>query len=275
MDSWDGFWEHVASGVVIAGVAALFALLVTDRFARKRAEAFAHRERDLATARDLYQVAGELFAAWKLWDFHSRTPGPHDAPYDEGRHSEIVQLAGSAEGQCEALIVRIALEHDLAPSQETALWCLREAFKQLRKAVRTKKALAWWASDIRDDEGHREYQAYKGTVTLVGSMLTLSTRRRRSFPTFLKEMLTSLRRTFHVETPMNPMEGRAATIARVTSHQPPMAHDVERDEGEGVGQEWVLVAEALIEQRLKGFSDSRLSSTPLVLTNETSRSVAP
>jgi hypothetical protein len=240
---WDNVWsnehvasfaEHVLSGAVLALVAVLLAVLVTNRSAAERAETAAQRERDLTTARDLYQVAGQLFAAWKLWDFHSREPGGNKAPYDARRHSEIIQLAASAEGQCESLLVRIAQEHKLDTNRIAALWCLRTAFKELRRSVREGQPLKWWASDFRGDDGHRAYNAYKSVLSLVGAIVEHPAGGRLRWYRYL----------FPPKSRGQPTEderrAKLEAIKMITGHTPPLPVKPTYR-----GEEWILVAELL------------------------------
>jgi hypothetical protein len=169
-----GFWGTVGAnalaGATVAIVTVLLAWLVTDRYAAARERAQARRERDLAAAADFYQLIGDFFAAWKVWEFHSKK---NAHPVSEQRHSELISDAAAAEGAYEAFIVRVVLEHDLSDDQKAALWCLRFAIKQLRYAIADGKPLRWWRSDSDSlDPGDREYLAYKELVSIVAGILT-------------------------------------------------------------------------------------------------------
>jgi hypothetical protein len=227
---WGSFWEHVLSGAVLALVAAVLATFVTNRLTAERARENARRDRDLATARDLYTVAGELFAAWKLWDFHSREPGPDDAPYGDDRRSAIVQLAASAEGQCESLLVRIAQEHDLDPDDIAALWCLRSAFKQLRYQIRENKQLRWWATDSHGDDGNRHYTAYKNVLALVGTIVENQTGAKPWYRVLFER---------NRQGPPSKAQQRIkmVQVKSITRHDPP--------EPVAGGEAWVVLAERL------------------------------
>ena len=167
-----GFWGTVGatalSGIAVAIVAAFLAWLVTDRYAAARESTQARRERDLAAAADFYQLLGKFFAAWKAWEFHTRSD---THPVSDQRQSELISEAAAAEGAYEAFIVRVALEHDLSHDQRAALWCLRFALKQLRYAMREGKPLKWWRVNS-PNPGHREYEAYKGLVSIIARILT-------------------------------------------------------------------------------------------------------
>lgn len=231
MEFWKAVVGDILSGVVVAVVVALFALFVIGRFERRRAEDDARTERDLAAATSLYQAHGDLFAAWKLWEFHSRY-GKHGRPLSDNRRSEIVGLAASAEGRCESLLIRIALEHDLDRHQEAALWCLRMSFKELRYAIRDDRPLNWWRSDTHGpSEGHREYQAFKTAMAAVAGILT-----RRN---------NEVRSKAAAHTRSGPGPSRTESLERVTGNKPPRPIDRTLSSAPS-SKEWVLVAEQIL-----------------------------
>jgi len=230
MDFWLGVIGDVISGVVAAACIAVFAFFVIGRLERRWAAAEALKARDLAAATALYQAHGELFAAWKVWEFHSRG-GKHGQPLSETRRSEIVGLAASAEGGCESLLIRIALEHDLDRDEEAALWCLRMAFKELRYAIRADQPLNWWRSDSPGGEqGHREYHAFKATMAAVAAILT---KPRNRLPRLIgsSEARESSRR-------------RTESLGRVTGNVPPRPM-VRTNSTDARAKDWVLVAEQI------------------------------
>jgi hypothetical protein len=165
------------------------------------------------------------------------------APYDDKRRSEIVQLAASAEGQCESLLVRIAQEHSMTSDDIAALWCLRTAFKQLRYHIRDNKPLMWWATDSHGDEGAREYTAYKNVLALVGAMVE----NKSSSRPWYRILLTPSH-----QGPLNEEAKRAkmAHVKSITSHNPPP----------GGGDGWRGVAERLTLPWLE--ADEGLASQP-------------
>ncbi|MFJ9870960.1 hypothetical protein [Streptomyces sp. NPDC101165] len=184
--------ETIAAGMVVAGFAALLGLVVTVVFTSRREQAQRRLERDLAAAAELYRCYGELFAVWKAWNNQARREDveanlrparPH--PPDEQRWSELLSAASRAEGGFEALLIRITQERDLnGRDRELAtLWCLRQAAKQLRYAIRQGEQLVWWRSDNHYDSagqaGYRGYQAFKTLTSAVAGMLLEPSRKPR------------------------------------------------------------------------------------------------
>jgi len=241
-----GFWETFAAealaGIAVAIAAVFLAWRFTHRYAAKRETERARRERDFAAAADLYHVLGKFFTAWKVWDFHSRLPGKGASPE---RLSELVAEAAVAEGGCESFITRVVLEHDLSRDQKEALWCLRFALKELRRAIRDGIPLTWWRSENihgDEDEGFREYQAFKELIPIVVQILTEPTGRS----------------TWRGRRSTQPSEGdRGAALKEVTgdgdvfpgTSRFAALETEERAKGTDVGgqkpERWVLLAEQL------------------------------
>ena len=175
MSDWSTFLPQVVSGAIVAMFVATLALLVTDRYASRREEAQARRDRGLAAAADFYRTVGEFFAVWKAWEFHTAARRSWDrVPATPQRREQLLDRAASAEGNYESLVVRIALEHDLDSGDAAALWSLRFAFKQLRRAVRADRELKWRRDRDPKNHGVREYEAFKILVAIVANLLVES-----------------------------------------------------------------------------------------------------
>jgi hypothetical protein len=250
MGFWDEFGAQALAGLVLAIVAVIAAKFFTDRYAAAREAEQARRERDLAAAADLYQVLGKFFAAWKVWDYHSRRPGLRASLE---RHSELVAEAAVAEGGCESFIMRMVLEHDLSKTQKEALWCLRFALKELRRAIRDDKPLNWWRSDTHhddDEDGYREYQAFKGLVPIVVRILTVPSKRST------RRRWWNIRRARQTTQPSE--DDRATALKAVTGNGEEFPGTIRFDELEAeekrkrtnadaqkLPERWVLLAEQL------------------------------
>src|SRR5262249_44704108 len=161
MGFWETFVAEALAGIAVAIATVFLAWRFTHRYAAKRETARARRERDFAAAAGPFPVPGQVFTALQVWGLPSRLPGHGASPE---RLSELVAEAAVAEGGCESFITRVVLEHDLSRDQKEALWCLRFALKELRRAIRDGKPLTWWRSENihgDEDDGFREYQAFK------------------------------------------------------------------------------------------------------------------
>jgi hypothetical protein len=165
---------NILAGCVVAIVVAVIAWLGTERFAQRQEAARARRERDLAAAEELYGVYGQFFATWKAWEFaRGRRTTEKGKVQDEVRQ-ELLWQAAQVEGRYESLIVRVALEHRLSPGDRTALWSLRFALKELRRAIRDDAPLGWWRTDDPANPevhgGAQRYSAFKDLAPKVASI---------------------------------------------------------------------------------------------------------
>ena len=168
MGIWGTAGADALGGAAVAIVAVVLALFITERYVAARESAQARRERDLAAATDLYKTFGKFFAAWKVWDYYSRATGPNDPlSLTDQQQSEAVRDAAVVEGGYESFILWVVMERELSKDQRAALWYLRFAIKELRYAIRGKRRLKWWRSDIHDDDGYREYSAFKKLAPTV------------------------------------------------------------------------------------------------------------
>ncbi|HEV3406725.1 MAG TPA: hypothetical protein VG364_08985 [Candidatus Dormibacteraeota bacterium] len=174
----DTILANAVSGLIVAFVVAIIGVIIARWYTERREAAQARRERDLAAAAELYRVYGQFFATLKVWNAHlggtrtsSKTQVTPLVFPDAARRSELLGAAAAAEGGFEALLIRITLEHDVGRDQRAALWCLRTAYKQLRRAIRRGEPLLWWRSDIHGNglghDGYRAYQAFKMLTSLV------------------------------------------------------------------------------------------------------------
>lgn len=182
MGIWGTAAANVISGLVVLGATARLGYFIAVRYTYKREAAQARQQRNLAAAAELYRVYGDFFAAWKVWNAHLRSAKPPSGaqlaqlgPPDDRRRSELLTAAAQAEGGFEALLIRLALEHNLTDDQRTTLWCLRSASQQLRRAMKAGEPLLWWKSDIHSGDvghdGYRAYQAFKKLTSLSAGML--------------------------------------------------------------------------------------------------------
>jgi len=135
------------------------------------------RESDLAALATFYQVYGEFFATWKLWNAHKRSER-------KGSEGELVSLvspadvqwrllerAGAAEGGFEALLVKLVSERRLYERDRKLLGCFREAYQMLREAIRDNKSLEWRASRKGKGLAFEQYRAFKSLAEYVAFRL--------------------------------------------------------------------------------------------------------
>jgi hypothetical protein len=112
------------------------------------------RESELATAQDLQRLYGEFFAIWKVWNGVAREADPSAC-------QEVLRRAAEAEGLLERVLVKLATERRLSPVDRDTLGKFRQAYQQLRGAIKRGQPLGWTSSE------HPEYLAFKRLAVAV------------------------------------------------------------------------------------------------------------
>lgn len=171
---WGKVAGDILAGCTVAVFVALIAWLVTDRFAQRRESSRAQHDRNLAAAEELYAVYGQFFAAWKAWEFVRGRRRDEKGTLTPETRRELLEKAAEAEGRYESLIVRVAVEHRLSVTDRAALWSLRFALKELRKAIREDVPLGWWRTDDptfpESHLGALKYLAFKDLTARVATI---------------------------------------------------------------------------------------------------------
>ena len=151
---------------------------LTDRYSeqKKRAElallqasqsAQKQRELQLEAAARFYQLYGEFFAVWKLWSAAKSGKVAPEQP--QAYRAELYRRACAAEGDMEAVLVRLATEYHLGQSEIEVLGKFRQAYQSIREALRADRELGWGTSD------HPQYAAFKRLACSVASLLAAHT----------------------------------------------------------------------------------------------------
>lgn len=120
------------------------------------------REFQLSSAQQFYLAYGEFFAVWKLWNRLDRAAS---ASVLEERSWELHKRAAAAEAIIEGTLVKLSSELRLSDEQLDTLGCFRQAFQQLREAIREGHDLAWDSSEAP------KYKAFKTLAVNVSILL--------------------------------------------------------------------------------------------------------
>ena len=112
------------------------------------------RELDLAALARFYELYGTWFATWKTWEAWLE-PGEGS----ESERSGLLRQATAAEGQFEALLIKIALERRLSQPEISRLGRFREGYQRLRESIENKKELPFRVQ--YDDDKVSAYVAFK------------------------------------------------------------------------------------------------------------------
>jgi hypothetical protein len=118
------------------------------------------RELQLSASQQFYEAYGEFFAVWKLWNRLDRS----DAGFED-RRWELHKRSAAAEAVVEGLFVKLSSELNLDKEQLDDLGCFRQAFQQLREAIRQDNHLLWPSSD------NRAYKAFKSLAIRMSGLL--------------------------------------------------------------------------------------------------------
>jgi hypothetical protein len=121
------------------------------------------RELDLAALARFYDVYGTWFATWKAWSAFLEGKLP------EGTRGELLKQAAVAEGQFEALLIKIAVERRLSKEQLNRLGRFREGYQQLREAIEANVELPFRVQFCDDERS--AYVAFKSLSVEFAALL--------------------------------------------------------------------------------------------------------
>jgi hypothetical protein len=123
------------------------------------------RELDLMSARRFYELYGEYLTIWRLWKvFKAPERYKQRPPYPDRMPFELFERACRAEGEIEAILVKIASERRLEEEEWHELALFRQSFQQLRQSIRDGDSVDWsWDSP--------EYRLFKRLASTVGHIL--------------------------------------------------------------------------------------------------------
>ena len=126
------------------------------------------RELDITSTNQFYSLYGEFLAVWRLWKVLREDEGntqekPFGAP-TTGRF-DLLTRAAIAEGNVEALILKLVAERLLSDDQLGILGLFRQAYQQMREHIRDDRAMNW----IRSDP---EYQLSKELAAKMAHLLS-------------------------------------------------------------------------------------------------------
>jgi hypothetical protein len=128
-------------------------------------------EIDLATLAQLHRIHAEFRTIGRLWRAFGldQPPGaPVVVPADT--HWQLQLRAAAAEGEMEALVVKLATERVLTDHQVRSLGFLREAYQLLRRSIRDR-AWFYWKS------GSPEYTTFYTSAIELTAVLSRMARR--------------------------------------------------------------------------------------------------
>jgi hypothetical protein len=124
------------------------------------------RELDMAALARFYDVYGRWFAAWKAWSALREGKLPKNGDSERGK---LLKQAADAEGQFEALLIKIAIERRLSKAQVGRLGRFREAYQRLRECIEEEADLPFWVQGSIDTRS--PYVAFKDLSVEFAALL--------------------------------------------------------------------------------------------------------
>jgi hypothetical protein len=152
-----------------AALAAVLAWLVGTGISARWSVWQRRRESALSAVAEFCRLYGEFFSIWKLWNYSLRE---HTKPPD-GARWDLLERAASAEAGVEALLVRLTCEARLVAREVEIAGKFRQAYQQLREAIRDGTELDWYKHDLP------EYLAFKRLAASFALLVSTMDRRGR------------------------------------------------------------------------------------------------
>lgn len=162
MQNWNPWHEGIkaAYSLIVSIVTLGFGWLIGQWLTYRWNIRQKRREFQLSATQQFYAAYGEFFAVWKLWNRLER-----DSEALDERRWDLHKRAAAAEAVVEGTLVKLASELALDDQQLATLGRFRQAFQQLRQAIRKDCLLEWNYAE------HPEYKAFKELATRVAALL--------------------------------------------------------------------------------------------------------
>jgi hypothetical protein len=146
----------------VAGPIVAFVLLyfIGHRVAEAWAEARKRRELNMDALNRFFDIYGEFFAVWKLWNSLVEQEDL-DEDARNTRREALHERAAVAEGQLESFLIRLTTQFKLTDEERDVLGSFRQGYQRLRKSIHRKVRLSW------DSSSHPPYAAFKGLAAVT------------------------------------------------------------------------------------------------------------
>lgn len=163
---WAGIAADAIKTVLAALVTLLVAVLIGNSLTARNDALKKKRELDLNAAQRFFDLYGEFFAVWKLWNSVVSAKGiPFEFTNLPDLRWNLYARAAAAEGQVESLMVKVVTERSLDESDLRRLGQFRQAYQTLRESIRYRKAIEWHGSATP------EYVAFKKLACAFAQIL--------------------------------------------------------------------------------------------------------
>ena len=159
------FWDSVTLEVIKTGLTILvlgIGWLLGQRIVAYWDIRKKRQELDIATATQFHKLYGEFKEVSRLWRAFKYSEKKLSYP---GEMSvELLKRAAAAEGELEAIIVKLAVERRLDDDEKKTLGLFRQAYQKLRHAIRGDKDLKW-------TRGTPEYKLYNNLASKTAYLI--------------------------------------------------------------------------------------------------------
>ena len=106
------------------------------------------KELDIQTVQRLQELIGEWKTVWRLWKVYKENAA-NSLNKPEYTRWELLSRVSAAEGGIEAILLKIASERSITKGDCEQLGLFRQAYQQLREAIRDDNSILW---DRKDPE---------------------------------------------------------------------------------------------------------------------------
>jgi hypothetical protein len=150
------------------------------------------KELDILTAVQFQQLYGEFTTVWRLWKvFHFNSLRENkdlngiEFPPPEAFRWELLKRASAAEGGVESVLVKLSTERALTKDEIKTLGLFRQAYQQLREAIRNNEPINWKADDA-------EYILFKNLVSMTACIIYSSKQLKHPIPSKAQSQLSGI-----------------------------------------------------------------------------------
>lgn len=145
-------------------IAFLLLLLFGHRVADIWAETRKRRELNLEALHRFFDLYGEFFAVWKLWNDLAENEH-QEVNVRRTRRDGLHERAAAAEGDLESFLVRLTTQFELSEDDRDVLGSFRQGYKRLRTAIGRDERLSW------DSSSCDPYAAFKAFAALTAALV--------------------------------------------------------------------------------------------------------
>jgi hypothetical protein len=160
------FWEEfvrAVPGFLLTIITLMLGWAVGQRLTLYWSLRQKRKELDLSAADTFSGLYGEFFGIWKLWNYYLRGAAI-ESSQDAGKW-DLLNRAARAEGQMEAMMVKLASQRSLTSDQIMTLGRFRQSYQHLRQAIASDEAIGWGSSE------HPEYVEFKTLAAKVATII--------------------------------------------------------------------------------------------------------